>query len=289
MPRFTARERREAYQREYQFQKRTGKPFFPYAVLHDTITSLITVVVIMGLAVIWHQQFGPVSHDPIAGRDGGFLGPAYENRADPGTEAYDPRPEWYFFFLFQLLRIFDTPQLLLFGTIIVPTLLMVAMIGLPFYDRRPERRLSRRPLAAVMLVLVPFTLLYLTQKGSQAPAVAGAASTHAGAAGFAVSGLGCASCHTLKDAGATGNVGPNLDQLKPDYDKVLTTLQNGKGGMPKFAGKAGVTDDVLKCMAGYIATWAGANGATPGPNAASAKATYPASCEAAGGIYKAGG
>jgi sulfite dehydrogenase len=140
--------------------------------------------------------------------------------------------------------------------------------------------------AAVALVLVPFTLLYLTEKGSKAPLIGAAASAHPGAAGFATTGLGCAGCHTLKDAGATGNVGPNLDQLKPDYNTVLTTLQNGKsGGMPKFAGKPGVTDDVLKCMAGYVSTWAGASGTTPGPNAASAKATYPASCTAAGGIY----
>ena len=40
----------------------------------------------------------------------------------PAREAYDPRPEWYFFFLFQLLRIFKNPQMLLFATIIIPTL-----------------------------------------------------------------------------------------------------------------------------------------------------------------------
>jgi menaquinol-cytochrome c reductase cytochrome b/c subunit len=288
MPRLTARERREAYQREYQFQKRTGKPFFPYAILHDSITSLITVALIIGLAIVWHAQFHAVPKDPTAGREGGFLGPAYEDRANPGVERYDPRPEWYFFFLFQLLRIFDTPQLLLFGTIIIPTILMVALFALPFIDRRPERRISRRPVAAVLLILVPFTLLYLTQKGSQVPPLATAASGHAGSGGFAVSGLGCASCHTLKDAGATGTVGPNLDTAKPSYELALDRLTNGKGGMPKFAGKPGVTDDVLKCMAGYVSTWAGANGNTPGPKASTAKG-YPASCDAAGGIYKGSG
>ena len=52
MPRLTARERREGYQREYSFQKRHGKPFFPNAVFHDTIVSLIVVALIMGT----HQE-----------------------------------------------------------------------------------------------------------------------------------------------------------------------------------------------------------------------------------------
>ncbi len=170
MPRMTARERREAYQREHDFQTRTGKPFFPYAIFHDTVTSLVTVGLIMGLAIIWHEGFGPVNEEG-QGRAGGFLGPAYEDVADPGTEAYDPRPEWYFFFLFQLLRIFKEPQMLLFATIIIPTILMVLLIAWPFIDRRPERRVSRRPAAMVLGVAIPIVLLFLTWEGSKAPSI----------------------------------------------------------------------------------------------------------------------
>ena len=50
-------------------------------------------------------------------------------------EEYDPRPEWYFFFLFELLRIFKTPELLLFATVIIPTLWMILLIAWPFLDR----------------------------------------------------------------------------------------------------------------------------------------------------------
>jgi cbb3-type cytochrome c oxidase subunit III len=46
----------------------------------------------------------------------------------------------------------------------------------------------------------------------------------------------CASCHTLKDANATGTVGPNLDQLKPTYDKILHQVEVGGGPMPAFKG-----------------------------------------------------
>jgi menaquinol-cytochrome c reductase cytochrome b/c subunit len=277
----TARERREAYQREHDFQTRTGKPFFPYAIFHDTVTSLVTVGLIMGLAILWHQGFGPVNGDD-QGRAGGFLGPAYEDRADPGTEAYDPRPEWYFFFLFQLLRIFKEPQMLLFATIIIPTLLMVLLIAWPFIDRRPERRVSRRPAAMVLGIAIPVVLLFLTWEGSKAPSI-GAVSAHPGAAAFA-NALPCGTCHTLADAGTGGQVGPNLDSAKPDYATALEFITNGKGGMPSFK-QQGLTDDQLKCMAGYVATWAGGSGETEGPNAAGAAATYPASCTAAGAEY----
>jgi mono/diheme cytochrome c family protein len=282
----TARERREAYQREHDFQTRTGKPFFPYAIFHDTVTSLITVGLIIGLTIIWHEGFGPVSGDGEAGRAGGFLGPAYENRADPGTESYDPRPEWYFFFLFQLLRIFKEPQMLLFGTIIIPTILIVLLTAWPFIDRRPERRVSRRPAAMVLGVATPIVLLFLTWEGSKAPSI-GAASAHPGAAAFA-NALPCGTCHTLADAGTGGAVGPNLDSAKPDYKTALEFITNGKGGMPSFK-QQGLTDDQLKCIAGYVATWAGGAGETKGPNAATAAAVYPAACTAAGGAYAGAG
>ncbi len=45
----------------------------------------------------------------------------------------------------------------------------------------------------------------------------------------------CALCHTLKDAGATGAVGPSLDELRPDRERVIKALRNGVGQMPPFA------------------------------------------------------
>jgi len=277
MPRMTARERREAYQREYQFQKKTGKPFFPYAVLHDTITSLVVVGIIMGLTILWHSGFGPAPTEVGGERSGGFLGPAYEAQADPGTASYDPRPEWYFFFLFQLLRIFSTPQLLLFGTIIVPTLLMVLMLAWPFLDRGPERRVSRRPISMALAIGTPIVLLALTWSGSQAPAPSGAASGHAGATLFAgAGGFGCDSCHTLKDAGTSGTVGPVLDTASPDFTRVVDRVTNGKGIMPAFGKKA--SKDQITCLASYVATFAAAGAQAKSVD----QAAYAAACKAAG-------
>ena len=284
MPRLTARERRERYQRELKFQKKHGKSFFPHAVFHDTIVSLIVVALIMGMAILWHAQFGAIPSEVDAGRIGGLLGPAYEAKADPGVLAYDPRPEWYFFFLFELLRIFKTPQLLIVGSVIIPTIWMVLLIGWPFIDRNPDRRLSRRPIALAVGVMVPVILLTLTYYGSQAPGAGGTASTEPGAAAFANG--PCSTCHTLANAGTAGNVGPVLDDAKPDYATALKFITNGQGGMPAFKGQ--YSEDEIACLAGYVATWSGAKGTTPGPQAASAKDTYPASCKAAGGQFAGG-
>ncbi len=281
MPRLTARERRERYQREYSFQKRHGKSFFPHAVFHDTIVSVIVVALIMGMAVLWQVQFEAVPSDPTAERAGGILGPAYEAKADPGVEQYDPKPEWYFFFLFELLRIFKTPELLIVGSIIIPTIWMVLLIGWPFIDRNPDRRLSRRPIALAIGVSVPIVLLALTFYGSKAPGAGGEASAAPGAAAFAQG--ACSTCHALADAGTAGNVGPNLTQGAVDYDTALGLIINGQGGMPAFKGT--YTEAEIQCLAGYVATHSGAPAGVEGPEAATAAEVYPKACDEAGGIF----
>ncbi len=61
---------------------------------------------------------------------------------------------------------------------------------------------------------------------------------------------GCKSCHTLKDAGATGTVGPNLDQKKPPLDLVVDRVTNGKGVMPSFSGQ--LSQKQIADVAAYV-------------------------------------
>ena len=75
------------------------------------------------------------------------LGAEQGPKADPTTTTYVPRPEWYFFFLFELLRVIKPPELVPLATIGIPTICMVLLLLLPFYDRNPERRPERRPIA----------------------------------------------------------------------------------------------------------------------------------------------
>src|SRR6266516_4469301 len=153
-------ERRIAYQRYKEDVKREGKPFYPYAMFHDTVMSLVVVSVIAGLAFIWHYT--------------SLLGPSLAAKADPGTTSFVPRPDWFFYFLFYLLRIFKWPDSVFLGTVGVPTILLVLLIGLPFYDRRTERRLLRRPVSVVAAVLVVISMGVLTWKGAVAKESLGA-------------------------------------------------------------------------------------------------------------------
>jgi cbb3-type cytochrome c oxidase subunit III len=104
-------------------------------------------------------------------------------------------------------------------------------------------------------------------KGQDAEDVAAFVAANAGVSGFAVSrpvtGTNgksifqsqCASCHTLKDAGTTGTVGPNLDQLSPPFTVVQRQVTNGGSVMPAFKGK--LTDAQIRAVAQYVASVAG--------------------------------
>lgn len=83
-----------------------------------------------------------------------------------------------------------------------------------------------------------------------------AASTGDTAAGKTVfESAGCVGCHTLADAGATGTVGPNLDEAKPPAALVVTRVTNGMGAMPPFKGQ--LSDKQIQDVAAYVSSVAG--------------------------------
>lgn len=88
-----------------------------------------------------------------------------QNPADPlNHEAIDPKPEWYFMFLFQLLKYFPG-SFEVVGTVIIPGLLTTLLIALPFYDRNWARKLSRRPVAAASMTGAMLVIMFLTWGG----------------------------------------------------------------------------------------------------------------------------
>src|SRR5881392_419575 len=216
-------ERRAQFQQYKQDVKTRGKPFYPYAMFHDTVMSLVVVGVIIGLACVWYFTS---SSDPqsCGSGDSCLLGPRYSEPADPGTTNFVPRPDWYFYFLFYLLRIFKWPDTVILGTVGIPTILLILMLALPFIDVRSERRLLRRPVAIVAAILVVLSMGVLTYKGAtakeslasevvQAVPVWGQrqgfkndAKAVAGAKLFAQS--GCTSCHTYLGTGSSNQGAP---------------------------------------------------------------------------------
>jgi ubiquinol-cytochrome c reductase cytochrome b subunit/menaquinol-cytochrome c reductase cytochrome b/c subunit len=245
------RAQRDGYKRYKDDVKREGKPFFPYAMYHDTIMSLVVVIVIIALAVIWRET-------AIHAKDHvGLLGPLTSAKADPGTTSFVPRPDWFFYFLFYLLRVFKWPDSVFLGTVGVPTILLILLIGLPFYDRRTERRVLRRPVSVVAAVLVVISMGVLTWKGAIAKESVGAenvqfvpswaqkqgfadnAKAVAGAKVFAS--LTCMNCHAYLGAGSSGP-GPDLSAIGKGgrgaqgfADYVAQPSKFGNNVMPPFA------------------------------------------------------
>ena len=106
-------ERREGFRRYKENVKKRGKPFYPFAMFHDTVMSLVVVTVIVVLAIIWKYS------------DSHILGPLLGEPADPGTQTFVPRPDWYFYFLFYLLRIFKWPESVILATVGILSLIHI--------------------------------------------------------------------------------------------------------------------------------------------------------------------
>ncbi len=218
---------KEAYLREYSIMKSEGHPFFPYAVAKDATMACIVMVVIIFLALMFGAELGP--------------------KVDPTTTTYVPRPDWYFYFLFEVLRVMrNVPKFTPMATIGVPTICMILLFLLPFYDRSPERRIERRPIALAAGIATIAAMGYLTYTGANTgspnsvdlkpPSNLTAAQRQVFIAGALVVGQsGCLACHTLGSNGNSGP-GPNLTHIGAllPPQAIASTLINPTAPMPSF-------------------------------------------------------
>jgi menaquinol-cytochrome c reductase cytochrome b/c subunit len=211
-----ARER-EQYLREYSILKNQGKPFFPYAIAKDSGMAAITLGVIILMAILFGAELGP--------------------KADPTTTTYTPRPEWYFFFLFELLRVVKPPALVFMATMGIPTICLVLLLALPFFDRNPERHPLRRPIATTAGIATIGAMAYLTVLGALAGApteidLKVAPQLERGKEVVASS--GCLGCHKIGENGNT--LGPNLTLIgdRLGKDAIARTLINPTPPMPSY-------------------------------------------------------
>jgi menaquinol-cytochrome c reductase cytochrome b/c subunit len=208
---------KESYLREYEVLKKKGKPFFPYAVLKDATMMMITAGVIVAMALVLGAEQGP--------------------KADPTTTTYVPRPEWYFFFLFELLRIIKPPELVPIATVGIPTVCMVLLLLLPFYDRNPERRPERRPVATTLGVMTVVAMAYLTFLGATAGSpteieLEVAPQFEPGKQVAAQS--GCLACHKFGENGNT--LAPELTDIgaRLPAAAIERTIEIGPSFMPQY-------------------------------------------------------
>jgi ubiquinol-cytochrome c reductase cytochrome b subunit/menaquinol-cytochrome c reductase cytochrome b/c subunit len=218
---------KEAYLREYSILKSEGKPFFPYAVAKDAVMACIVMAMIIFLALYFGAELGP--------------------KANPTSTTFVPRPDWYFFFLFELLRVMkNVPKFTPMATVGLPTILMVLLLLLPFYDRSPERRITHRPVALVAALFTIAAIAYLTFTGAttgspnsvdmKPPANFTADQKATFTRGELVVGQsGCLACHVIGDNGNDGP-GPNLTHIAKTVPlgQLSSTLINPTPPMPSF-------------------------------------------------------
>ena len=250
-------QRRAEFKRYKEDVESRGKPFHPFAMWHDTVMSLVVVLVIIGLACLWYFDSG---EDP---EDVGVLGPRYTGEADPGTTSFVPRPDWFFFFLFYLLRIFKWPETVVLGTVGIPTICLILLLALPFLDVRRERRIIRRPVALVAGILVIISMGVLTYKGATAEEggdvgaelvtqwveegglednlAEGATIEQAQMGAELVAESGCLNCHTYRGAGSSNLGAPDLTQIGAEnrgvdyfHRYVANPSEFGNTVMPQF-------------------------------------------------------
>jgi menaquinol-cytochrome c reductase cytochrome b/c subunit len=211
---------KEQYLREYALLKAKGKPFYPYAVAKDSIMAAIVVLTIAALSIIFGAELGP--------------------KADPTTTTYVPRPEWYFFFLFELLRVVKVPELTPLATIGIPTICMILIILLPFVDRSPERRPERRPVAVAAGLFVIAAMAWLTYLGANAGSpneISYKVAPQYEAGKLVAAQSGCLACHKIGENGNDGP-GPHLTAIgdKLPAAAIRRTLENPTAPMPSYRG-----------------------------------------------------
>src|SRR5580704_12152427 len=190
-------------------EAKAKKSFFPEQVFKDTVAVFIAFVILFIMAVAVRVPL--------------------ERMADPTDTSYIPRPEWYFLFLFQTLKVFEGP-LEVVGTVVLPTLAILALILTPFIDRSRVVRVRQRTLAFGIVILAGLGWggLTLAAVKSTPPQTAASSidfsgptqwmqltpSEMAGVAYFRQE--NCAACHNV--TGDTPKGGPNLVNTARRHD-----------------------------------------------------------------------
>jgi mono/diheme cytochrome c family protein len=206
---------KQEYLEEYKQEKKKGVPFFPDILFKDAVASLVVFLALVALAY--------------------FIGAPLEPRANPADTSYTPRPEWYFMFLFQLLKYFPG-NLEVVGVVVIPTLAIILLFILPLLDRSPQRHFRNRlPIMGVTLFAVVGVVALSIQSVREAPPPAEATEGDQTAALYAKN---CAGCHgpTIKVAAGT------------NLHAVIT--QGKHEGMPPWS--ADLTSDQIDALAGFI-------------------------------------
>jgi ubiquinol-cytochrome c reductase cytochrome b subunit len=256
-PRTTDPEYPTFYHEAYAATKQAGVRFYPDIVGKDAIAAALVVAVIVVLAL----AFGAPLDAP----------------ADPSDTSYIPRPEWYFLPLYQLLKLVPGS----FESVVavgVPSALLLAMLALPFYDRRSTRNLLRRPAALASLVLLlggsGFLLgAAVRERGPAVPPEVGRPLTSAERAGRALfRSQKCDDCHAIARPKKKGDKGPDLTDIGLHHSvawlhsiiEAPTRFRGDTTEMPTF-GPPTLSHQEIEELAQYLSSLRGPRGVVAQP------------------------
>ena len=120
--------------------KLAAEPFYPRQVLFDMGFVLLIIAVLSGLSYLRPVTLGPI--------------------ANPADSQFLPRPEWYYMPMFEWLKFWEGPAVVL-GVVVIPGLVAAGLFLMPFLDRRLERKIWRRPIPALAVAIVVFGMVFL--------------------------------------------------------------------------------------------------------------------------------
>lgn len=225
-------EQKREYHEKYRLAKLQGEKFFPDTIYKDVLISFALFLLLVGLAT--------------------FVGVPAEPKADPADTTYIPRPEWYFLFLFELLKFFPG-SLEWVGTTALPGLAVALLFLLPFIDRNPKRHWKNRRIAtgvmsAIVIGMVALTIRAVVTTPPQAEATVAGTLAEQIVAGQELYAVHCVECHGAEGEGGRiegvrGLEGVTLkpinsqDQMYTRSDETLYAvidLGQPSLGMPPF-------------------------------------------------------
>lgn len=180
------------YKARYAELKAQGKSFWPYIIFKDTTAVFIVFAIVVAVA-LWR-------------------GAELEDLANPTDTTYNPRPEWYFLSVFQLLKYFPGKSEA-FAIVLLPTLVILALLALPFLDKGPKRHPADRKWLVAAGWMAVLGVIILTVQGARTPLTNPITQKDPlimeGKRLF--TDLHCQYCHSLNGRG--GTVGPALDEV----------------------------------------------------------------------------
>lgn len=257
---------KEKYRRRYEELKKAGKSFFPDIIFKDTVASVLILAALLIVVFLF-----PVPLEEIA---------------DPTDNTYNPRPDWYFLFLFQMLKLFPG-SLEAVAAIILPTLVIVFLLLLPFIDRGAKRHPLDRPfltLVGITALIIVGSLTYIGWKSPLLnPVVEKDATVLAGQRLY--QNLRCSYCHSLNGRG--GLFAPDLSTVgaRRDASWLANHFRDPQAVSPgSLMPRLNLLPEEIDQMVAYMGTLGGS-----GPFTAKASKLFSENCAACHSLDGQGG